>query len=345
MSTPIETPALVVPASNADRRTTARLDPRAAVRMVVSDHLIWPIVGLMMVVGLFVDGFWSAGNLLNLVSGAAPLGCMVIGLYFVMMTGRLDLSLESTFVFAPVIAVLFMTRWTVGLDPLLAILIALATGAVIGLVNGLMSTYFGVNPFLVTLATLLTLRGLVVFLIPEGVYNLSPVFAAPGALRLGGVFPLSIIILLGLFLLAYLIMRHTTFGRAVAAIGNNEAATRVAGINVSAVTVATFVIAGVCAAIGGILQAGRLYSVDASMGEGDILTVFAAVTLGGTALTGGRGKVTGLFGAILVIGGITNLMNLIGVVAALQDVVFGVVLLIAILLASIQDRLRTSRFR
>ena len=313
---------------------------RAIVRAVFSDHLIWPIVVVMLIGGIFVNGFLSSGNLLNLLGGAAPLGCMVIGLYFVMMTGRLDLSLESTFALAPAIAVLFMTRWIPGLDPALALMIAVVVGALVGLLNGVLSIYFKVNPFLVTLATLLALRGVVVFLIPEGVYNLPPVFSAPGAFRIGGVFPLAIVILLVLFALAYAVMRHTTFGRSVTAIGNNEAATRVSGINVSAVTVGAFVIAGVCAAIGGVLQAGRLYSVDASMGEGSILIVFAAVTLGGTSLTGGRGKVTGLLGALFVIGGITNLMNLIGVVASLQDVVFGVVLLIAILLASIQDRLR-----
>ena len=101
--------------------------------------------------------------------------------------------------------------------------------------------------------------------------------------------------------------------------------------------------AGACAALGGLLSAGRLFSVDASMGDGDILIVFAATTLGGTALAGGKGRVTGLLGALLVIGGITNLMNLIGVDATVRQIVFGVVLLLAILLSSLQERLRRVR--
>lgn len=311
-------------------------------RVVVAEHLIWPIVLLMLVVGSFVPGFFSTGNLINLMWGAAPLGCMVVGLYFVMMTGRLDLSLESTYALGPTVAVLFMAQWTVGLPPALAIVITLAVGAFVGAVNGLLSITLGVNPFLVTLATLLIIRGIVVYLIPEGVYGLPGGYTALGGDRVGPI-PLAVFVLLALIALAWVVMRYTIFGRNLVAIGNNEKASRVAGINVSGVCIGAFVVAGTCAALGGLLSAGRLFSVDASMGDGDILIVFAATTLGGTALAGGRGRVTGLLGALFVIGGITNLMNLIGVDASIRQIVFGVVLLIAIILSSLQDRLRRVR--
>lgn len=311
-------------------------------RTIAAEHLIWPIVALMLVVGAFVPGFLSSGNLTNLMWAAAPLGCMVVGLYFVMITGRLDLSLESTYALAPVVAVLFMTQWVAGLNPVLGILITLLVGAAVGLINGLLSVTLGVNPFLVTLATLLTIRGVVVYLIPEGVYDIPETYTALGGESLGAV-PLAVFVLLGLFLVAWLTIRYTVFGRSLMAIGNNEKACRVAGINVQLVCVGAFVVAGVCAAIGGLLSAGRLFSVDASMGNGDILIVFAATTLGGTALSGGKGRVTGLLGAIFVIGGINNLMNLIGVESNLRQIVFGVVLLVAILLSSLQERLRRTR--
>lgn len=312
-------------------------------RELVTEHLIWPIFLLMVVVGAFVPGFLTSRNMLNLVWAAAPLGCMVIGLYFVMITGRLDLSLESTFALSPTVAVLFMTDWLAGLNPFLAIVIGLLVGVAVGAVNGFLSITLGVNPFLVTLATLLTLRGLVVYLIPEGVYDIPEEYTYLGGERIGGVFPVAIIVLVLLFAAAWVTMRYTAFGRSLIAIGNNEAACRVAGINVAGISMAAFVVAGLCAALGGLLATGRLFSVDASMGEGEILIVFAATTLGGTALAGGRGRVTGLLGAILVIGGITNLMNLIGVAAALQQIVFGVVLLVAILLSSMQERLRRAQ--
>lgn len=332
------------PTPSAPERTAQTPLSKAAriARTIAAEHLIWPIVGLMLVVGAFVPGFLTSGNLTNLMWAAAPLGCMVVGLYFVMITGRLDLSLESTYALAPVVAVLFMTQWMAGLSPVLGILITLLVGAVVGLVNGLLSVTLGVNPFLVTLATLLTIRGVVVYLIPEGVYDIPEAYTALGGTSLGAV-PLAVFVLLGLFMVAWLTIRYTVFGRNLMAIGNNEKACRVAGINVQLVCVGAFVVAGVCAAIGGLLSAGRLFSVDASMGNGDILIVFAATTLGGTALSGGKGRVTGLLGAIFVIGGINNLMNLVGVASNLRQIVFGLILLFAILLSSLQERMRRTR--
>ncbi len=335
------------PTRPAAARTEKTAGPTASkvasvARTIAAEHLIWPIVGLMLIIGAFVPGFLTSGNLTNLMWAAAPLGCMVVGLYFVMITGRLDLSLESTYALAPVVAVLFMTQWMAGLNPVVGILITLLVGAVVGLLNGLLSVTLGVNPFLVTLATLLTVRGVVVYLIPEGVYDIPTTYTALGGNSVGAV-PLAVFVLLGLFAVAWLTIRYTVFGRNLMAIGNNEKACRVAGINVQLACVGAFVVAGVCAAIGGLLSAGRLFSVDASMGNGDILIVFAATTLGGTALTGGKGRVTGLLGAIFVIGGINNLMNLVGVESNLRQIVFGLVLLFAILLSSLQERLRRTR--
>jgi ribose/xylose/arabinose/galactoside ABC-type transport system permease subunit len=317
--------------------TESRLGP--TVRRIASEHLIWPILLLLVIIGAFVPGFLTGGNLLNLLWGAAPLGCMVLGLYFVMIAGKLDLSLESTFALAPTVGVLAMGA---GLSPVLGIVLTLLVGVVVGLFNGAVSVGLNVNPFLVTLATLLTLRGMVVYLIPEGVYDLPPAYTALGGRQFVGGLPLAVVTLAVLFAVAFVVMRYTTFGRSLIGIGNNEPACRVAGINVAAVSIGAFMAAGFCAALGGLLEAGRLFSVDASMGTGEILTVFAATTLGGTALNGGRGHVTGLLGSILVIGGITNIMNLIGVESSLQQIVFGVVLLAAILLSSVQDRLRAS---
>jgi simple sugar transport system permease protein len=330
------------PATKQEARGDAHRVARIA-REIAAEHLIWPIVVLMLIVGSFVPGFLSGGNIINLVWGAAPLGCMVVGLYFVMISGRLDLSLESTYALAPTVAVLFMLQWVPGLPPVLGIVITILVGALVGLLNGFLSITLGVNPFLVTLATLLIIRGMVVYLIPEGIYDLPTAYTALGGERIGGTVPLAVFVLLGLIALAWAVMRYTTFGRNLVAIGNNEKACRVAGINVPAVCIGAFVLAGACAALGGLLSAGRLFSVDASMGDGDILIVFAATTLGGTALAGGKGRVTGLLGALLVIGGITNLMNLIGVDATVRQIVFGVVLLLAILLSSLQERLRRAR--
>jgi ribose/xylose/arabinose/galactoside ABC-type transport system permease subunit len=337
-------PTIVEPSAGVVAPQPGRSDSRwkAIARQIASEHLIWPILLLLFVIGFFVNGFMTSGNLLNLIWGAAPLGCMVLGLYFVMMAGKLDLSLESTFALAPAIAALAMTKWGFGIGGIGGIVLTLLVGLAVGAFNGIVSVSLNVNPFLVTLATLLTLRGLVVYVIPEGIYDLPTSYTALGGNKVAGI-PIAVFILLGLFAVAYILMRYSVWGRNLTGIGNNEQACRVAGINVSATNIFAFVMAGLCAAIGGLLEAGRLFSVDASMGNGEILIVFAATTLGGTALAGGRGRVTGLLGAILVIGGITNLMNLVGVGASSQQIIFGAILLVAILLSSLQDRLRGAR--
>lgn len=312
---------------------------RYLLRRIASEHLIWLIFLLLAVVGSFVPGFLTLRNQLNLLWGAAPLGCMVVGMFFVMIAARLDLSIEGTFAFAPAVGIVAMTQWP-NIDPLLALVVTLLIGAIVGLINGLIVIRLKVNAFLVTLATLLTLEGLVVFLIPEGVYHLPETYTALGGTRILGQWPVAVPVLLLLFVAAQVLMRRTAFGRSLVGIGNNEEACRIAGVDVNRIVIIAFVLAGFCAALGGILQVGRLNSVDSSMGNGVILYVFAGATLGGTALNGGRGSVSGLLGAVLVIGTITNLMNLYGVETSVQQIVFGLVLLGAILLSSIQDRLR-----
>ena len=204
--------------------TESRLGP--TIRRIASEHLIWPILLLLVIIGAFVPGFLTGGNLLNLLWGATPLGCMVLGLYFVMIAGKLDLSLESTFALAPTVGVLAMGA---GLNPVLGILLTLLVGVVVGLFNGAVSVGLNVNPFLVTLATLLTLRGVVVYLIPEGVYDLPPAYTALGGRQFVGGLPLAVVTLAVLFAVAFVVMRYTTFGRSLIGIGNNEPACRVRG--------------------------------------------------------------------------------------------------------------------
>ncbi|MFN8561151.1 MAG: hypothetical protein U0703_05895 [Anaerolineae bacterium] len=135
---------------------------------IVSQHLIWLILLVLVCIGLFVPGFLSTRNVLNVLWAAAPLGATVLGMFFVMLMGGLDLSLESTFAFAPTVAIMLMTVWMPDIvTPAVAIVVTLLVGVLVGALNGFMSVKLRVNPFLVTLGTLLVLRGLVVYLIPE----------------------------------------------------------------------------------------------------------------------------------------------------------------------------------
>jgi ribose/xylose/arabinose/galactoside ABC-type transport system permease subunit len=209
-------------------------------RYLLSEHLIWVILVVLCVFGLSVDGFLSPRNMMNILWSAAPLGCMVLGMFFVMVCSGVDLSLESTFGFANTIGIMFMVSWAPKIvSPGIAILITLAVGLMAGLANGLISVRLRVNPFLVTLATMLIMRGVVIYLIPEGVYYLPDGYTFLGELRIGGYFPLAVIVLAVLYLIAYFLTNHFSFGKSLFAIGNNAEAAYVAGINVARAKILT----------------------------------------------------------------------------------------------------------
>lgn len=311
---------------------------KAIIKRLFDENLIWVILLGIALVGLTVDGFLSTRNLINILWAATPLGCMVMGMFFVMLVGGLDLSIESNFAFSSCVAIILIT--TSPIPPLLGVPIALVVGVLVGFVNGLISVKLRVNPFLTTLAMLLTLRGAVIYLIPEGVYGLPPEITFLGSYKIAGIFPVAIIILVLVYVVGYIITDYTSFGKNLFAIGNNEQAAFVAGINVSRVRILTFVLAGFFAALGGIIEVGRLKSIVADLGSGSIMLVFAATILGGTALSGGEGKVSGIFGGVLVLGVIENLLNLFGVEPSIRQMVYGIVLLGAIYLASLQKRVK-----
>jgi ribose/xylose/arabinose/galactoside ABC-type transport system permease subunit len=314
------------------------------INWMIIDHLIWIILIGLCSIASFVQGFLSVRNIINVFWASAPLGCMVLGMFFVMLVGGLDLSLESIFGFAPAFAVLLMLNWLPGIvSPIIAIFVTLLTGVVLGGINGLISVKLKVNPFLVTLAAMLFWRGVLVNWIPEGIYYLPDTFLFAGKARIANIFPIAIIILLAIFIISYIITEKTSFGKSLYAIGNNEAAAYIAGINIDKVKLLTFVIAGLFAAIGGLIDAGRISSVIADLGFGQIMQVFAAVILGGTSLSGGEGKISGIFASLLAMSIIDNVLNLIGTDPSIRQMVFGGILMGAIILASLQKRIRVAR--
>ena len=311
------------------------------VRRTGGQNLIWLILAATFLYGSTVHGFLSSTNLTNVAWASVPMGFMVLGMFFVMLTGGLDLSLESIYGVAPVIGIVLLNDYLSFLPDQVAIFFVVCTGLFAGLMNGLISVKLHVNPFLVTLAALLFWRGLVIFLIPEGIYNLPAGYTVLGGFRFFGDFPLAIVFGLMVFGIAWVVINRTAYGKSVYAVGSNQMAAYVAGINVDRVKISVFVIAGLLAGLGGLMEVGRIGAVVDDLGQNSIMMVFAGTILGGTSLAGGRGRLSGILAAVLELAVIDNVMNLIGVQPSARQMIFALILLGAIYLASFQERRET----
>jgi ribose/xylose/arabinose/galactoside ABC-type transport system permease subunit len=313
--------------------------------LAFTDYVVWMLLLIFICCGYVIEPrFIIPANLLNIVSFTAPLAMMVFGLSLLLMIGRIDLSLESTYAFAPILANLLVMRWWSGLPDFLAIPVCILVGAMVGFFNGWLAVKIGVSDFLIGLAMLIFIRGIVKFLIPEGLYTIPDSFTYLGGERLlDGELPVAIIVLVVVFVFFHLATKRRPFGRQLLATGSNREAAFISGINTIRVQITAFVVAGALAAFAGMLAAGRQYSCTNGMGEGYIMIVLAASVLGGVIMTGGRGTIIGALGGALVLQTLENILTLADVNPFLQDAVFGFILLAAIVFQGVRVRAAVRR--
>ncbi|MCK8607914.1 ABC transporter permease [Agromyces sp. C10] len=275
--------------------------------------------------------FLNGTTLVNIVTQATPITIMAVGTVFVLSLGEIDLSIGSTVALSALTAAVALQAtgmWWV------AALTGLAVGAAVGLVNGLFVTLVRLPSFLVTLATMGLVAGLA-----QQITNLQsvPVTDPTFGWIFGGGAILGIPIFIWWSIVAAVIgwhvLRQRRFGAHVLAIGNNASAARVSGIKVTRVRIAVFVLSGATAAIAGLLYAGRLAGATYSLGTTDLMSVLAAVIVGGTALTGGRASMIGAVVGSLFMSMINYGLLLAGLTVAQQDIVRGVIILIAVSLS------------
>ncbi|HEY7485525.1 MAG TPA: ABC transporter permease [Streptosporangiaceae bacterium] len=302
--------------------------------------LVPAILGMMVVGWIVSPAFLSWTNLQNVLQQQSEISLLVLAEALVLLCGRMDLSLESTFGLAPGVAAWLVLAPGVahGLGWLSggwAVPLTLAVGLVIGVVNGLLIVRFQLNGFIVTLGMLIVLRGLLTGISGgKTFFNLpSSMIYLGNAVWLG--LPASIWICLILYAVAIVVAGYTKFGRSLYAIGGNADAARAAGIRVNRVLFTTLVVAGLLAALGGLLLTGRLASVAASQGSGAIFTVFAAAVIGGVSLSGGRGTIFGAFTGILLLYLIQNVLTLAGVPAQWIGALNGAIILVALIISRI----------
>ena len=305
------------------------------------DLALVPAIIVIAIVGYFVSPvFLHWDNLVNVLQQQSEISLLVLAEALVLICGRMDLSLESTFGLAPGVAALFVLEPGIAhglgwLSGAWSIPLTLVAGAVIGWVNGLLIVRFRLNGFIVTLGMLIVLRGLL-----TGITGGKTFFNLPSSMiYLGNAvwvgLPASVWICLILYAVAIAVTGYTRFGRSLYAIGGNPDAARAAGIRVSRVLWTTLIIGSMLAALGGLLLTGRLASVAASQGNGAIFTVFAAAVIGGVSLNGGRGTVFGAFTGILLLYMIQNVLTLAGVPAQWINALNGAIILVALIISRI----------
>ncbi|MGH3253265.1 MAG: ABC transporter permease, partial [Trebonia sp.] len=288
---------------------------------VLREVALLPVLVLLIVVGTVVSpAFFTVSNFAGIGQQSSALGVVVVGESLILLIGGMDLSLESTFGLAPMVAAWLIVPVAAygsgaGLNPYLGIVVLLAVGAVIGLVNGLLIVRGRLNGFIATLGMTIVLAGLQNGIVKaQSLFNLPPAFGYLGAASIGQL-PVSLIVAVVIFILTGLFLRYHRAGRAIYAVGGNAAAARAAGIKVERIKIGVYVTGSVLAAIGGLMEAGRVSAVTGQQGygEGIIFSVFAAAVIGGVSLNGGRGNMVGAASGVILLGIVGDILDLANV--------------------------------
>ena len=316
-----------VPGPAAAARTLLR--GRGA-ELVVKFNLVLVFLVLCAVASVLAPEFLTTRNLSNLLQQSALTGIVAIGMTLVVLTAGIDLSVGSVAAFGGITVALLMDH---DMNFVLAMLISLAAGAAFGALMGGLSAYLTLPAFMTTLAGLTAIRGLA-YMLSDGEpvrADQSHTFRLIGGGFIGTI-PIAGLIFLGITILAALVLRGTTFGEYVYAVGSNKEAARLSGLPVRGVITAVFAISGALAALAGVLLTSRLTIGQPTAFNGLELDAIAAVVLGGTNLFGGRGGVLGTFVAVLLLSVVRNLCNLMGLDSFFQMVVTGLILVVALIL-------------
>jgi ribose transport system permease protein len=294
------------------------------------------IIGLVIfsiIIALMNDRFMTFSNIMNILRQTSINSIIAAGMTFVILTGGIDLSVGSTLAYSGAVTAMLIGN---GMNPVLAVIIALIIGAAIGMLNGVIIAKGKLQPFIVTLATMTVFRGATLVFtdgkpISTGYEANAEAFSNIGNGYIGAI-PIPIIIMIFVFAVGYYVLTQTSIGRYVYSLGGNENATKLSGVNTSKVKIIVYGISGFFAALAGIIITARLSSAQPTAGQGYELDAIAAVVLGGTSLAGGLGSIMGTVTGALIIGILNNALNLMNVSSYYQLLVKGMVILVAVLI-------------
>ncbi len=317
------------------------LDKKWAKPIKENFGILVSLIVICIVLSIATSHFFTANNITNVLLQISTNAVIAFGMTYVILLGGIDLSVGSVVALSGIGLVSLMSNS--GLDLIPAMLIAIGIGLLVGIVNGFFVTKCNMPAFIVTLSTMMIVRGLALVITSgKPIYVTDERLNYLGNGRIGNVFPLQVVYMLIIFVILFIVLNYTRYGKHLYATGGNKEAARFSGINVDKVSWIAYMIQGTLAGIAGVMTAAKLYSGLPTMGNGAEMDAIAAVVLGGTMMTGGAGTLGGTLIGALIIGVINNGLNLLGVNSYWQDVVKGIIIIFAVYL-DIARRLREQK--
>jgi ribose/xylose/arabinose/galactoside ABC-type transport system permease subunit len=306
------------------------------------DNMIWPIllVGFVIFSLLLPEVFSTPSNIEFLLFSSAGLGVLVLAESLCLLSGNFDLSVGSIAGFSAMFSALFVAEWFPASPGIVGVAVALLVGAAIGSMNGFSVAYIGVNPFLQTLAFLIIWRGGVILLQTTTVFSLPASYTYLGGGELGFL-PAAIPFVITLYIIMWYFLRYTRTGMAIVSTGGDEQSAAEAGIDTKLIVLLTFTLSGMLSGLAGIIYAGFIGAVTPGLADGTVFSAFAAAVIGGISLFGGRGKILGAFGGVLLLSMINTGLVQLEVETQAVRAVTGLVLLGAVILYTFESRFRT----
>lgn len=288
------------------------------------------LIILIVVISIISPEFRTVGNFLSLLRQSSINGLIAFGMTCVILTGGIDLSVGSVLALSTALCAKFIVN---GMPVGAAMLLALIIGTGFGLISGVLVTKGRLQPFIATLITMTVFRGCtMIFMDGKPISNLGNSFLLKfvGKGSILGI-PVPVILFIVIFIIFMFVLEKTVFGRRIYATGSNWKSAKLSGVNIDRTKLAAYAISGCMAALAGLILLSRLGSAQPTLGSGYELDAIAAVALGGTSMNGGRGRIWGTFVGVLIIAVLNNGLNILGVSSYYQDVVKGIVILIAVL--------------
>ncbi|WP_308430459.1 ribose ABC transporter permease [Ignatzschineria ureiclastica] len=301
-------------------------------KFLIDQKSLVALIVLILGVSMLNENFFTLNNIFNILQQTSINAIIAVGMTLVILTSGIDLSVGSVFALTGAVAASIIGQ---DINPFFAILAALLLGSALGLVSGVIIAKGKLQAFIATLVMMLIIRGATQVYtqgspIGLGMSDYAYMFEWIGFGRVLGI-PVPIIIMAVVFMIAGYILKFTKLGRHIYAVGGNEAATRLSGINVDRVKIIVYMMSGFLCAVAAMIEVSRLSSAQPTAGMGYEMDAIAAVVLGGTSMAGGRGKIIGTLIGALILGFLNNGLNLLGVDAYYQMIVKGAVILLAVL--------------